>query len=162
MHEAHGTINNMLTWLVNHYGYTRVIFVKDLIPSISAMFVGFIIGIFLMAYVLKDTRLKPADVEAISVVQIKKNKRTMIFVSMPVEQTRRLSLVMTVVLYLNVALVKLLPIKKIQFVNSRKIRIMFITILFLILYLFLFTIRVDFHAILPDGHGGYKIFEFNK
>lgn len=152
----------MLTWLVNHYGYTRVVFVKDLIPCISSIFIGFIMGIFTMAYVLKDTRLNPSNVNCISVVQIKKNKRKKIFINFPKEHSGHISMITGVVLYLNAALVKFLPIKRIQFVDNRKIRIMFIIILFLILYFCLFTIRVDFHAILPDGHGGYKIYEFKK
>lgn len=163
MQPAHGTINHLLTWLINHYGYNKVIFIKDTIPILSAIFIGLFLGMIIMAYVLKDTRLTPSpELEHMSVVQITKNKRKKIFINVPEKDAGNISLITGTILYLNAVLVKFLPIKKIQFVDSKKTRITFCIFMILLLWLALFTIRVDFHAILPDGHGGYRIYEFKK
>lgn len=161
MEPAIGPINDLLSWSINHFGYTRVIFIKDSLPIISAILIGFILGLFVMAYVLKDTRLVPdPTAEDMCVAQIVKNNRKKLFITVPEKEAGRIPLITGMVLYLNAALVKFFPFKRIQFVNTLRIRIMFSILLLLIIAICLFTICVDFHAILPDGHGGYKVYEF--
>jgi hypothetical protein len=158
---AHGPINTLLTWSINHFGYEKVIFIKDTIPTLAAIVIGFFLGLFVMAYVLKDTRLVPdPTADRMFVTQLEKNHRRKLFITVPEKEAGRIPLITGVVLYLNAAFVKFFPIKRIQFVNTLRIRIMFIVLLLIILAFCLFAISIDFHSILPNGHGGYNIYEF--
>lgn len=166
MQPAHGVINDLLTWAINNFGYSKVILVKDTIPTLSAVLIGIIIGIFLMSYVLKDTRMVPdPDAEDLSITSIRKNERRKLFITAPTKDASRVPLITAVTLFLIAAFMKFCPWstkKKIQFVDSRKVRIMFVAITVIVLSICIFTIVVDFHSILPDGHGGYDIYEFKK
>jgi hypothetical protein len=162
MEPAQGPINKLLLWLIHYFGYNTAIFIKDTIPTLSAVMIGFVLGIFVMAYVLKDTRLVPdPTADRMFVTQLVKNHQRKLFITVPEKEAGRIPLITGMVLYLNAALVKFFPIKRIQFVNTLRIRIMFIVLLIIVIVVCLFTIIVDYHSILPDGHGGYKVYEFN-
>lgn len=161
MSPAHGPINKLLLWLIRHFGYNNVIFIKDTLPTLSAVVIGFILGTFVMAYVLKDSRLVPDPTATrMFVTQLEKNHRRKLFITVPEKEAGRIQVITGMVLYLIAAIVMFFPIKRIQFVNTLKIRIIFTVLLVVVIATCLFTIFVDFHSILPDGHGEYKIYEF--
>jgi hypothetical protein len=154
-----GPISGFLLWLLHHMDYHHVIIIKNTLTDVSAVMFGIIIGILFIVSLGKDTRLVPSpNVEGISVARIDKDKRKKVFITVPQDQAARLPFITGVVLWFYVALVRLLPVKKLQLVDSRRIRIGWTITLVIIISVCVFNMMLDSHVILPDGSGGYSVY----
>jgi hypothetical protein len=163
--EGHYKVNNdgpivdVLNWLLRNFDYHTAVIIKNTATDVSAVLLGIIIGMAIMVYVLKDTRMVPdPDAEEIHVTKLKKNERTKLFVTVPQYEAGRLSFITGFVMWIYAMLIKFLPIKRLKFIDSRRIRITGSIILLLVVGILVFNILLDSNVILPDGHGGYGVY----
>jgi hypothetical protein len=156
INDIYAFTGRVLLWLFVHTSYHMGLIFKDTIGNLLSAMIGFIIAILFFVFIVKAARLIiDENTEHIFITKIKKNKRTKIFITMPPDKGNNLSTIMGIALLMNVALVKLWPIKQIQFVGRYKIYICFWTVVVLIVLFIIFGISINYHLILPNNHGGY-------
>lgn len=159
--DTKGIEVHFLSWLINNTSYRCSLFAKHLLSDVSFGFVGFLIALLLVSLVLKDLSIVPdPDADDISVTKLKKNKRSKIFVIIPKYVSCRIPIITAIAILINSIAIMLLPIKKIQFVDNARIRIIFWITLIAMIAFMLFSLSIDAHVILQNKHGGYTIFEY--
>jgi hypothetical protein len=155
-----GPIHYVLHWLLRNFDYERAVIIKNFITDVAAITFGAIIGMALMVYVLKDTRLVPdADAGEINVTKLRKNGRTRLFVTVPKAEAGRLPFITGFVMWTYAMLLKFSPIKKLHFINSKRIRVTFVIVMILILATCIFNLALDTTILLPNGKGGYGVYK---
>lgn len=147
-----------LLWIINNTDYHMGIFIKDSIGNILCGVIGSIIGMLVIIFAVKDNRINISNkTEHIYITKIKKNNRIRIFTTLPPDKGNQLTVIMSIALIFNLLLMRIFPIKEIQFVNRRKIYFCFWTIFILTIIFFIFSISIDYHLILPAKDGGYYV-----
>jgi hypothetical protein len=155
-----GPIAYVLELLLKVFEYDEAVVIKNVVTDVSAILFGIIVGMAIMVYVLKDTRLVPdEDATEINVTKMRKNGRTKLFVTVPKSQAGRVSFITGFAMWTSALLIKISTIKKLHFINSRRIRVTFSIVLFLIVAVLLFNLALDTTILLPDGQGGYGVYK---
>lgn len=156
--DFHEETGDFLVWLAHRTDFHTAAMFKNGVGDICALLTGGIIAILFVLFVIKDSRLVVKDnVGHIFITRFKKNNRTKIFVTLPPDKGHNLTVIMGIALLFNVALVRLFPIKQIQFVGRYKMYTIFWITVILIFLFCITAISIDYHFIAPDGHGGYKV-----
>jgi hypothetical protein len=148
----------ILHWLINNFPYHTVIFVKDALADIASLILGLLLCLILVAFVLKNTVWVPdAEAEFIKITKMKKiHYRITIIV--PKDKYLKLSSVTVLVVLLKSLLVRFLPIKHLEVVDNKVVRITTTVFVICIILLCIFNISFDTNSILPNHHGGYSIY----
>lgn len=154
----HNLTGKFLLWIIDITNYHTGIFIKDTIGNVLCGILGGVIGMLVIVLVVKDNRVIIDDKsERIFITKIKKKNHTRIFTTLPPDKGNQLTVILTITILFNLLLIKIFPIKQIQFVSHSKIYICFWSILILTVIFIIFSISVDYHLILPTKDGGYYV-----
>jgi hypothetical protein len=153
-------IPSALYWLTKHFSYHQAVLIKHFATDIASVVLGLLIGLIITAWVVKDANYVPTDAcEEIEVTKMDKNGNSKLFVSVPKKQFPKMSVMTTMVVFIHALIVKIFPVKKLHFIDNRRVRIVTSLFVIVLIAFCIFSISFDGHMVMVDSHGQVKVLD---